>query len=522
MKACLLLALLLPSVVLAQGTVQGHAVNAANPEALLADPARVCAVYLPATSHPFCEITSATWQEAMSALAENRAVTTPFGKLEGGVTPTGMLAADLAGDGSFHLEGLPLETRIGLAVKVDGIWWPLREEVWLTADKPSQDVRINYCRLGAESPVLESHRLQAAPLLRQDLKYGGIPLIETLRLTNTDPARGALVEIVLDLAMVPGTVARHLPQVYGSHLLFLQGWNLSEPVKADRSADSRAAWMLGGATMHGSAPTYGKGAQTSPDNWHPLQQDGLIAICGAGDTLFRENPSPDGRSASLVFRRVVPPTRGGTPGTLEIRIIHQAGARTAEPGQRSRLLRTFPLALRASTADIAEGITLQGLVTESHRKFYGEPVADGRNARFTSARSPALEANEQLELILGFNTEAQAELADMEARATGQPTAEPGPAPAAETQGLNTRALFLALAAMFGLAFLIALVASVRKPREQQLERLNKLPMTRDELLQALRDLEADYKQVKLPATAYLEQKQRLMNRLIEVDAGGS
>jgi hypothetical protein len=520
MKLVVWLVLLLPACAAAQGVVQGRAVDAANDGALLAEPATVCAVHLPQTSHPFNEITAATWQQAMTALAEGREFTTPLGKLEGGIKPLGAGTTTADGSGAFRLENLPLDTRLGLAVRVDGLWWPLREEVFLTAQNPQAEVTIPYCRLGAENPQLELHSLRLEPLVRQNLKYGGIMILETLRLTNTDPDRAALVEIALDVAIVPGTVARHLPAMYGSHLLFLQGWSLGRPVSRPEDAAAAGAWMFGGQTMHGSAPTYTRAAQDSADNWHPLQRFGLLAPCGAGETLFRENPSPDGRAASLVFRRVVPPAVGGAPGVLELRLVHQAGARMADPGQRTRLIREFPLPLQRVEAEVHDGVTLAALVVDSHRRLLADGTSQTGLTRYAGARKPALEAGERAELVLGFDAALQQRLADMEARAAGTAQAEPAARDA--KPALNTRAVFLALAALFGMAFLVALVASMRKPREQQLARLNRMPVTRDEAVAALKELESDYRHGKLPATAYLEQKQRLVNRLVEFDAGES
>lgn len=521
MRALCWLALLFPAFAAAQGVVQGKAVNAARADAILAEEATVCAVHLPETSHPFNEITSATWQDAMTALAEGREFTTPFGKLDGGVKPLGATTARVDGSGGFRLDKLPLDTRLGLAVRVDGLWWPLREEVYLTAAKPEAEVSIPYCRLGADNPRLELHTMRLEPLIRQNLKYGGIAIIETLRLVNNDPDRAALVEVALDVALVPGTVARHLPATYGSQLLFMQGWNLAQPVSRPQDDSAAGAWLMGGQTMHGSAPSYTRAAQASADNWHPLQKLGLMTLSGPGDTLFRENPSPDGRSASVVFRRVVPPAVGGVTGVLELRLIHQAGARMAQPEQRTRLLRAFPLAPEKSTASVFDGVILNALVTEAHRKFFAEGKPGDAQIEYTAARTPAVEANEQIEFVIGFNEDVQAQLAQLEAQATGQPVPE-NAAPESRPSEFNTRTMFLALAALFGLAFLVALVASMRKPREQQLERLNRLPVTRDEALAAVKQLEADYKQGKLPATSYLEQKQRLVNRLIESEAGGS
>ena len=523
MKPWLALILLLAAPAFAQGSVQGRAQNAADPAALLSTAATACAVVLPDNSIPFGEIVTATWQQAMTDLAAKRPVATPFGKLEGGRPPTAAFTAPLDGNGEFRLEGLPLQARIGLAVSVDGLWWPLADEIWLTAESPSAQATVSYCRLGADPPVLELLHLQAGPVIRQDLKYGGIALRERVRLTNLDPARAALVEIVLDVAMVPGITAQHLPGMYGNQLLYMQGWNLADAYTLQRDIRARQAWVMGGGdTMHGGEADYGKGPQRSAENWHPLNDEEVLAMCGAGDTLYRENPSPDGRSASLVFRRVVPPARNGRPGLLEIRLMHQAGVRTADPGQKIRIVRSFAMPLGQARASILQGLQLQALVTDAHRKLFGEGQADGRATTFQSGSTPALNAGESVELILGFDATLQKQLADLEEAALAQkPAAEAGnePAEPGEKPGLRSQVIFQALAAMFGVAFLVALVASIRKPRKEQLEKLNRLPAPRADVLKALTDLEAEFAARKLPATAYLEQKQRLMNRLVEADS---
>ncbi|MCA8918258.1 MAG: hypothetical protein KDB32_04205, partial [Planctomycetes bacterium] len=80
---------------------------------------------------------------------------------------------------------------------------------------------------------------------------------------------------------------------------------------------------------------------------------------------------------------------------------------------------------------------------------------------------------------------------------------------------------FKSLAFVFGLAFVGALVATLRWPREKQLKRLAELPATRKEVLEGVNQLELEYKEGKLPARAYSEHRQRLLNRLVELDARG-
>lgn len=519
MRAILLLILLAPAVVPAQGTLSGHAFDAAAPAAVLSEPAMACAVFLPADSHPFCEITAATWQQAMDALAAKKDVTTPFGRLEGGVRPTGAAVADLDGHGAFRLDALPLETRIGLAVKVDGLWWPLRDEIWLTHDAPSQAVRIPYCRLGSDTARLESYDTRVAPTVRADLKYGGIRIQESLRFTNTDAARAALVEVKLGIALVPGLTPTALRSLYGTQWMFMQGWNLTGPVSVELTEQARTAWRFGQVgAMHGQAASYGKGPQTSADNWHALQDETLLAMCGAGDTEFAVDAT-DGRGAFVVFRRVVPPAIGGQPGMLQLRLLHQGGARMADPGQVTRLQRAFPLALEKATAHVAQGLTLQSLIADGHRKFFANPAPDGTGMVFATAREPALESGEMAELILGFDESMQDELAQMEASVAAP--VGPGAANAATEATLQLPALFKALAGLFAVAFGVALVASIRKTREKQLERLNALSQSRDEVMAAVYELESDFKAGRIHASAYVEQRARLLNRLVEADAGG-
>ena len=77
----------------------------------------------------------------------------------------------------------------------------------------------------------------------------------------------------------------------------------------------------------------------------------------------------------------------------------------------------------------------------------------------------------------------------------------------------------MALSVVFGLAFLAALVATIRKSRDEQLSRLAALPATRAEMLAAIPELETEYRNGNLPARNYQDQRQRLLNRLVEFDS---
>lgn len=520
MRATLLWILLFPAAVLAQGAASGSVVNIASAADRI-QYAPVCAIFLPKGAHPFNEITSATWQEAFTAIAEGRSPETPLGGLDHSVTPTGFKTVSTDEQGAFKLDGLPLNTRIGLAARVDDLWWPLRQELWLTDSTPVTEVSIAVCRLGAPIAEIARYQLEARMMpLRNDLRFGMIGISETLRVTNNDPLRGALVEFSLPVAMIPGLTGAQLPALYGRQLLYMQGWNLAAPMTADLGPAAEQAWRLGTTDiMHGGKPEFGDGAQASADNWHGLQGTDVMAMCGAGDTQYRVTDQADGRGAVLTFRRVVPPALGGKPGVLEIRLRHFAGAATSEPGRKTRIVRAFPQALQTAAANLGFGIEMQALVTDSHRKLFSESTdADGMR-NLVAAREPALDAGEAVDLVLGFDDRARQMLAEAETAAASAGAASP--AQAAARSALDFRNLFVALAVLFGMGFLVALVASLRKPREKQLEKLNQLGSPRDEVMRALFELESDLKAQRIPAASYLEQKQRLMNRLIESDTGG-
>jgi hypothetical protein len=135
--------------------------------------------------------------------------------------------------------------------------------------------------------------------------------------------------------------------------------------------------------------------------------------------------------------------------------------------------------------------------------------------------NPDLAANESVQLIFGFGPEAQKAMAELEARAAGLgETPEVEPDKTVEPK-FDVSILFKALALVFGLAFVGALVATIRKPRDMQIEKLAELPASRREVLEAVNALEREYKDGKFPARAYQEQRQRLMNRLVEFDSRG-
>ncbi|MCB9894928.1 MAG: hypothetical protein H6839_10805 [Planctomycetes bacterium] len=518
-----LIILLLAQSLAAQGVLTGKLYDAAGGDDYLDDAAMIGAVALPETSPPFNELTATQWQEAFTALSTGEELTVPLGGEIAPVTPTGSYFHEIEGDGTFRLEGLPLNQRLGVAAKVGDVWWPLRSEVRLAGAGVEQEVRIPYFRLGADpaSVKIEKYHLEAGASLRADLRFGPITVLETLRITNPDAAFAAMVTVELDVLVPPGMSARNLPGMYGSQLVYMQGWNATPPAEKSFEEGAATAWTFGtGGGMHGGKPVYGPEAQASPDNWHGLNGDPMLAMVGAGNTVYRINPSPSGRSATLVFTRPVPPARDGVPGALEIRLVHKGGVLLATPQGKIAVERMFNYDVVEATASVALDLELTGLVEGAHRRLYGSPTHEGAH-QFPSnpELAPDLLAGEKVQLVLGFGADAQKQMAALEARATGEAPPIDAPTETKPEPGLDQQALFLGLAIVFGLAFIGALIATVRLPRDKQLQRLAELPASRREVIEAVAALEKDYKEGALPARAYQDQRQRLLNRLVEFDA---
>ncbi|MCC7508160.1 MAG: hypothetical protein IT464_02145 [Planctomycetes bacterium] len=499
----------------AQGTITGTLKDIAGTTTWFAEPVTIAAIVLPDESHPFNEICAGTWQEAMDALAQGRKPETPFGGLAGGVTPIDFCIVQSDADGRFQMLSLPLERRIAVAAKIDSLWWPLEREQWLTEATPSAQVELPFFTLDHDSlPTLREHRLEVHLTVRPDLKYAGLTIDETILIENSDPSRGMMLEISLDVAMAPDILARHLPSLYGSQLFFMQGTSsLPAESASEASALARQAWRFGGVdVMHGAQAVYNKGPQFSADNWHPLNTDGLHML-SAGDTRYIETPSPSARKAAIVFRRPVPPALHGKPGSLQLRLLHRAGVPLDNPAGKVAFARTFPHELLSATAGAHAGVVLQALVKDGHRRLYETQIA-GDPTRMASTRNPALVAGEEVQIVLGLDDATQAEL-----KSLSDPVDTPAAQEDKDSSKFRWDMLFKALAVVFGLAFVGALVASVRWSREKQLARLASLPASRAEVVAALKSLESEYNARRLPAAAYIEQRQRLLNRLIEFDA---
>lgn len=517
MTRLIVIALFAAQALAAQGVLTGHVFDAAGGDQYLDEAALIMAVALPREAPPFNEITAAQWQAAFSALAEGREPESPLGGILAPVQLTATpISSELQGDGTFRLEAIPFEQRMAVAVKVGDWWWPLREELWFTEQAAAMDVQIPYYRLGADRSAvrIERWRLDALGSVRQDLKFAPVTVVESITLTNPDPQLAVMVTISLDILIPPTMSALNLPQMYGSQVMYMQGWNAAAPLSKPNMPTG--AWTFGtGGGMHGGAPVMQPGAQLSADDWHPLNSDPMLAMTGAGDTEYRVNPSPGGRSATLVFTRPIPPAQEGAPGALTIRLMHKGGVLMLSPDDKLFFKRSFDYPVLEASAGITEGLSFTALVEGAHRRLYGQPSAGSYGSN--PDVSPDLPALEVAVLSLGFTPEIQQMMREVEARAGGAPQTPETGEPAGKQMDVSV--IFKVLAVVFGLAFLGALVATVRKPRKEQLDRLADLPGSRQDLVDAVRALEDEYKQGALPARAYTEQRQRLLNRLIDFDA---
>ncbi|MCC6466450.1 MAG: hypothetical protein IT463_14010 [Planctomycetes bacterium] len=514
---CLLAAL--PGALCAQGTVRGRLADGVAEQRSYDTGTLVGAIALPEQCPPFNELVAGCWQEAMEALSAGRKPETPFGGLGGAPGIGGGVFAPTDSDGRFVLAGLPLERRLAVAARVDGLWRPLLRECWLTAAQPEAEVQIGFHSCGGDvATLVAEHKLELEAQLRSDLKFAPVLVTETLTIENPNPDLAVYLgdAVTLTFMAPPGVLARQLPQVYGRIFIFAQGLPAATAQPAPEDTNALWAWNFGlGDAMHGMTPTYSKGAQYSADGWHALNLDAALDFTGEGETLFSPEETPDARTAAITFRRVVPPARNGKPGRLVLRLRHACGVDLAEPGKHLRLQRKLPFAVRQVSAEADGRLDLSGLVADENRRLFDSPVVRGDRLAWPAARAvdPVAAPSQGYDLVFGFTRAAQEQLAA--GPETAAPADEDETLPGAR---LNTQVLFRALALLFGLAFLGALAASLRKPREGQLERLARLPASRAEVVQALRELKAEFAAGRLPAASYAEQRLRLLNRLIEHD----
>ena len=489
---------------------------------------------LPPESPPFCEIVSAAWQDSFTDIAEGRDPHGKLGGLQNGVSAREGYKIEATADGRFELRDLPLNRRLALAARVQGLWRPFIEEIWLTREKPEVERVIDFFTLGADLSRLRviEHALDLKTVIRDDLKYAAITVTETITIENPDQRLAALPPesvkggpfIELELLKAPVLDAAFLPSLYGSALLYCQGVPAKEirPVAPDERAN--LPWLFGGVDqMHGKPAQYTAGPQIALDAWHPLNLDGALDFVGEGETFFRLKQDGNGQNiAYLVFNRPVPPGENGKPGRLVIKLMHKAGVLLARPEGKVSLPRQLLMPVEELRALAAGGVTISALRVEGHFGLLGEPEIGSDGAmRYASVKTEGapVKSGERYLFSLGFDRELQKQMAAIAKAAP--PAHDPGANPAAPVvqKTLNVQSVYALLAVLFGLGFLITLLLTFRATREVQQIWVNEAHASKGEILIALAELERDFEARKLPAQSYLDQRKRLLNRAIDLES---
>ncbi|MDC1142764.1 hypothetical protein OAU50_06705 [Planctomycetota bacterium] len=481
----------------------------------------VLAIAMPEGSPPFNELIEGDWQEAMNLL-HGGSKEIPFGGIEGDVVVRSIGRTSVLADGSFALKEVPLTQRVALAVLVQGLWWPLQNEIWLTAEASEATVEIPFWTTSdeAEQVTVSEHRLEVASNLSPNLKYGALQLRETIVFENANPNAayfsGEDSDLIrIQIALPPKITSMQLIDFYGPQWMYAAGEPVANPTPDTNTPDG--SWMYGRANaMHGTKGEWGSGAQYSKDSWHPLNSAGALKFAGAGDTIYQTDTAAGPRVAYLRFRRVVPPARDGQPGKLVIRILHSTGIPYDRPESMFRLKRQFGFVVKSMQANLDANVRMSALLTGEHRGVYEAPaMGHGMTVMVSKPNTDALAAGDVAELVFGLS-ETGLE-AVMRIENPDETQAQNAPAPKLGGQ-FNLQVMFKFLAGVFGLAFLIVFVHGLSKPREEQRAKLNEPPTNRDGLKSALNELKAEYDAGKLPATQYKQHRQRLMDHLIELD----
>ncbi len=511
------------------GVIKGDLRDARGQTRSFEPDVKVIALALPSDSPPFCEVVSAAWQDAFTEILEGRDAHSKIGGLKSGVAAREGFKGDVTVDGRFELRNLPLKRRLALAARVQGLWRPFIEEIWLTQEKPVAERVIDFYTLGADVKQLRvaEHNLELKATIREDLKYAAITVTETIVIENPDQFRAALPPesvkgapfIELELLKAPGLDGAFLPSLYGTELLFCQGTPARERRAAPLDERANMPWMFGGADlMHGKAAAYGEGPQIALDAWHPLNADGGLEFVTEGETFFRlKQDSRDQNIALLVFNRPVPPGENGKPGKLVLKILHKCGVLYSDPGGAVNFSRALGIALNDLRVIAPVGVQVLAVRIGEHGTLLAEPEASADGlARYAPPphEGELVKAADRYAFSLRFDAKTQ-EL--MQTIAGAKAPVAPGKATAPE-KTLAMSSIYGVLAVLFGIGFGITLLFTFRTSREMQRLRVNEAHASKREILEALAELERDYEARKLPASAYVEQRKRLLARAVDLE----
>ncbi|MCF6228337.1 MAG: hypothetical protein L3J82_06700 [Planctomycetes bacterium] len=526
MKSILAIVILfcLPLAAQETGRIDGTVKDLIGEKTNFADGTEVLAITLAEGSPPFNELIEGDWQSAMNLLyaGENNI---PFGGIEGDILARPAGSAQVETDGRFTLSNLPLEQRLGVAVLVQGLWWPLREEVWLTKDLPDTTIELTFYTTtddATEVSIVE-HKIEVASNIRADLKYAALQIFETIIFENTNPYAayfgGEDSDLTrLQIAVPPGITSKQAIDFYGTQWMYAIGApnvNTASPENAENPKPG--SWIFGRANvMHGTKGEWGTGSQFSEDNWHVLNGSGDLSFTGTGSTIYEMDMEAGPRVAYLRFQRIVPPAIDGVPGRLVIKVLHSSGIPYRALDSQFRLKRQFGFTVKSARAELDPAIRLAALIPGGHRAVYKETVSGhGMTAKVSDPDGVAMNAGEIAEFVFGlsdYGVFAATKFVDPDS--AKQPAAKLAPEDKAGG-AFDMKMMFKFFAAVFGLAFLIVFVNGLSKPRDEQRKKLNEAPEDKEGLLKALRDLKAEYDTGKLPATEYKQHKQRLMEHLI-------
>jgi len=491
---------------------------------------KVVALALPSDSPPFCEVVSAAWQDAFTQMLEGRDAHAKIGGLQSGVQAREGVKGDVTVDGRFELRDVPLKRRLALAARVQGMWRPFTEEIWLTEDKPVAERVIDFYTLGADVQKLRvaEHTLEIKATVNEGLRYLPITVTETLIIENDDPQRAAIPAesikgapfIELELLAAPTLPdMAFLASMYGTELLFCQGTAAREPRSVPLDARANKPWMFGGGQMHGEKATFGEGPQIALDAWHPLNLDGALSFMGEGETFFRlKQDAQDRNIATLVFNRPVPPGENGRPGRLVIRLLHKCGVVYSDAGASVNLLRRLGLEVHDMRVAATPGVQVAAVGMGAHASLLGEPeIGQDGLARYAplAHQGALVKADDRYAFMLRLDPEWQRVMSEI-ARRNAQ-AAPAGKKPAGE-KSINMSGIYGVLAALFGLGFAITLLYTFRASREVQRMRVNEVHASKREIVEALAELDRDYEARKLPASAYLDQRKRLLARAVDLE----